>query len=78
MGDPSVLIHFVAGIFHYKIYKPEIYGYPYVRKPPYSHSFHTFFSRMGPQFVSVQLVYKWLKSMVYGRQNELDNYDEAP
>ena len=27
--------------------------------------------RMGPPVDSVQLVYKWLNSMVYGRYNEL-------
>ena len=31
--------------------------------------------RMGPPVDSVQLVYKWLNSMVYGRYNELVNGD---
>ena len=29
---------------------------------------------MGPPFDSVQLTYKWLNSMDYGRYKELDNY----
>ena len=31
--------------------------------------------KMGPPVDSVQLVYKWLNSMVYGRYNELVNGD---
>jgi hypothetical protein len=65
MGVPENVVHPKMVFFYRENEKPWDFG---------GYLILIFTIRWGPQD-SVQLVYKWLNSMIYGRYNELVNGD---